>query len=201
MNREKMIKTAKICYTIVNVFQKILIVCLILAAFGFVMLFVNRNIVGMVSETSVSFGDVTIELNEGVIPLESIQVSRLLIIMAAAIMMMGVIYYGMQVVKNILDPMREGRPFDSDVAGNIRKLGFVTLFGGLILNGVQFLTSHLMASNTDMLLSLFKEGVVNNVTVHSEISLDFIFVSLILFLLSYVFRYGEQLQAESDETL
>lgn len=201
MNREKMIKTAKLCYTIVNVLQKILIVGLVLAAGGFILLTAAGDAVGMASETSVSLGNVVIELNEAAAPLGTIRVSQLQMILAAAILMIGVLFYGIGVLKKILDPMREGRPFDTDVADYIRRLGFVTLAGGLIAQGVQLLTSVVLAKNMDLLMSLFKEETVKHVTVNSSFSLDFVFAALILFLLSYVFRYGEELQKESDETL
>ena len=48
---------------------------------------------------------------------------------------------------------------------------------------------------------LFAPGLVRGYTVTNVIDLSFLLIPALLFLLSYVFRYGEELQTQSDETL
>ena len=42
---------------------------------------------------------------------------------------------------------------------------------------------------------------VSKITVSSEISLGNVLVGVLVIMLSYVFRYGEELQKQADETL
>ena len=58
-----------------------------------------------------------------------------------------------------------------------------------------------MFADPALLEQLFKEGVVKNIMIRYNFSLTPLFVGGILFLLSYVFEYGEELQQLSDETL
>jgi hypothetical protein len=43
--------------------------------------------------------------------------------------------------------------------------------------------------------------MVKSVHVNVHLELGFILLAMALFLMSYIFRYGEELQRESDETL
>ncbi|MBQ1378420.1 MAG: hypothetical protein IIY76_00260, partial [Erysipelotrichaceae bacterium] len=58
-----------------------------------------------------------------------------------------------------------------------------------------------MFADPALLEQLFKEGVVKNIMIRYNFSMTPLFVGGILFLLSYVFEYGEELQQLSDETL
>lgn len=49
--------------------------------------------------------------------------------------------------------------------------------------------------------SLLVSEKILHVTVNFNIDLSFIIVAAVLLLMSYVFRYGEELQLMSDETL
>ena len=51
------------------------------------------------------------------------------------------------------------------------------------------------------LLDYVKEGTIKSITVNSRIDLTFLAVFFILLLTSYIFRYGEELQQQVDETL
>ena len=51
------------------------------------------------------------------------------------------------------------------------------------------------------LLDYVKEGTIQSITANSQIDLTFLVVFFILLLVSYIFRYGEELQQQVDETL
>ena len=48
---------------------------------------------------------------------------------------------------------------------------------------------------------LFRDGVIDHITVTHTFDLSIIWIALFLYLLSYIFAYGEELQRQSDETL
>ena len=106
----------------------------------------------------------------------------------------------LQIVQSILTPMAEGRPFDTCVSERLRKLSFITLIvGGIaqILNMVVFA----IQLNCINLNSLFNPEYVAGYTVENVMDTNFLIVFGVLLLMSHVFRYGEELQALSDETL
>ena len=97
--------------------------------------------------------------------------------------------------------MREGRPFDDNISGNIKKLGFLVLVGGFAGQAGMFVSNFVMMHNYINLMDLFNKDVVKSVSYNASFSLSFVFVALLLYLLAYVFEYGQELQKESDETL
>ena len=46
-----------------------------------------------------------------------------------------------------------------------------------------------------------KEGTIQSITSNYQIDLTFLVLFFILLLVSYIFRYGEELQQQVDETL
>ena len=97
-------------------------------------------------------------------------------------------------------PMKEGQPFASGIADKIRKLGWTVLVTGAIAEIGGMITSifELRAYQIDKIVSA---GPVSEISYNYGFRLWFVFAALIIFFLSYVFRYGEALQKESDETL
>ena len=77
-----------------------------------------------------------------------------------------------QIFRRVLRPMKEGRPFDG-AARQLRRLAWVTLAANLVLS---------CASQVHLDLGFLGPGIF-------------------LLLLSFVFRYGEELQRQADETL
>ena len=51
------------------------------------------------------------------------------------------------------------------------------------------------------MVTAFLNDNISKITVNSELSLDSVLVGVLVIMLSYVFRYGEQLQQQADETL
>lgn len=201
MNKEKIINNAKRMYSIVNVLEKTMLVAIVLIVIGAIAVFFVPKGSYMTQSTSLTLGNITVELNDGALPDQQIQIWRIFGGLIAAGMIVAVIYYGFRIVKNILSPMREGRPFDESVSLSIRKLGTLVFWGGLVSQIAEYVTDTLLVRNYVNLIDLFKEGVVNNITVNYTFSLTFLFIAFILYLLSYVFEYGQELQRESDETL
>ena len=113
------------------------------------------------------------------------------------------VYYALGQVRKILQPMTEGNPFHPTVSTNIRKIAYVSIVLGVIANVVSFLQSFGAVAMIEKikLLDYVKEGTIQSITANSQIDLTFLVVFFILLVVSYIFRYGEELQQQVDETL
>ena len=199
MNQEKLIKSANTMYTIVNILEKVVLVGLVLIVLGAgLIFFVPKG--QAITMSKITVGTLTMELYDNAMPAESFQIQTTLIGMAAAAIICLMVFFGLRIVKDILSPMKEGRPFEHSVSLDIRKLGLLVLFGGIVGQGAMFATNFMWIHNLD-LMTFFNREVVKSITINNSFSLSFVFITLLLFLLSYVFEYGRQLQQESDETL
>ena len=199
MNKEKMMKTAKGLYTAAGIGQGFMIAGMIVVVLAAVMVFVGLEDFA-VSSTSVEIGDLTVYLTEEYAGKFEMSSSKLLVLLATALVTIAVVWYGLKIAKDILRPMREGNPFTVSVSKKIRSLARLELIGGILTIALQSITSYQMASDLDV-LALFREGVVDHIRITSSFDVNFIFIAFILYLLSYVFKYGEELQQLSDETL
>lgn len=112
----------------------------------------------------------------------------------------GVGWYCTKVFRSILAPMKEGRPFDAGIADRIRTLGWAVLIGGAV-GEVFHAISQVLELKAYDLSFLANDALTASMEYDYSIEPWFIFTALILFFLSYIFRYGEALQRESDETL
>ncbi len=200
MNNERMIIQAKRLYTITGIIQAIVGAGFILIMIGAVLVGLNIGTSFIATTTSISIGNLTLELADGAVTFNQDPAVLITALLAAGIVV-GILWYGLRVIRSILAPMREGRPFDTSVSASLRKLGFVVLFGGVVSQICSMISQRILQNNVQLLMDLFKDGVVTHVTYNSSFDLTFILAALALFLLSYIFRYGEELQKQSDETL
>ena len=103
-------------------------------------------------------------------------------------------------VRQLLAPMKEGMPFQSAASDSLRKLSVFTIilgFASNMMDGINLALTIYCYDLTEILIS----DRISHVTVMHEFDLSFLIVGALLMLLSYIFRYGEQLQQLSDETL
>ena len=107
---------------------------------------------------------------------------------------------GVGYIREILTPMKEGKPFDSIVSTNLKKLARLSINLG-ILGNIILLSEQIMTVFVYDLPSLLISDKITHVGGMFQVDLTFLIYWAILLLLSYVFRYGEELQQLSDETL
>ena len=107
---------------------------------------------------------------------------------------------GVKYIRQILQPMTQNQPFNSIVSNNLKKSATLSIILGVCYNLVT-LVDQLMAVFVLDVPSLLISEKITHVTVNYSFDLTFLAVSGMLFLLSYIFRYGEELQQLSDETL
>ena len=107
---------------------------------------------------------------------------------------------GVTYIRQILHPMAEEKPFDSIVSTNLSKLAKLSIHLGILYN-VIILAEQIIAVFVYDLPGLLISDKITHVSGMFNVDLTFVIYWAILLLLSYVFRYGEQLQQLSDETL
>lgn len=107
---------------------------------------------------------------------------------------------GVGYIRQILQPMKEEKPFDSVISTNVKKLARLSINLGILFNLIS-LFEQIMVVFFYNLPELMVSEKITQVTGMFSVDLTFLIYWGILHLLSYVFRYGEQLQQLSDETL
>lgn len=107
---------------------------------------------------------------------------------------------GVGYIREILRPMKEEKPFDSVVSTNLKKLATLSIHLGIFYN-IIILSEQIISVFVYDLPSLLISEKITHVGGMFQVDLTFLIYWAILLLLSYVFRYGEQLQQLSDETL
>ena len=107
---------------------------------------------------------------------------------------------GVGYIREILEPMKEEKPFASIVSVNLKKLARLSINLGILAN-IIILTEQIMSVFVYDLPALLISEKITHVGGMLNFDLTFLIYWAILMLLSYVFSYGEQLQQLSDETL
>ena len=103
-------------------------------------------------------------------------------------------------IRAILCPMKAGEPFRNDVSLHLNKIARYVCALGIGMNLAVIISNILLTKAFDLHLLLLSERI-SRVEFMFTFDFSFLLVSGILLLLSYVFRYGEELQQLSDETL
>ena len=107
---------------------------------------------------------------------------------------------GVGYIREILNPMKEEKPFDTIVSTNLKKLARLSINLG-ILGNIIILSEQILTVFVYDLPGLLISDKITHVGGMFQVDLTFLIYWAILLLLSYVFRYGEELQQLSDETL
>ena len=146
------------------------------------------------------FGPLTLTVAEAYTP----DFDRMLI-QAAAMLALGAAcsFIGILCVKTvraILAPMKEGKPFASEISKNLRKLGWLSLILGVAVQVMEAVSLFSLFIVQDMEALLISEKITH-VDINASFDMGILIIPAVFFLLAYVFKYGEQLQTLSDETL
>lgn len=157
------------------------------------------EMVGKVDQL-LKFGPLTFHVAEGYVPEFDSTLFQNALMCALAAVICFVTHLGAKTVRAILAPMKEGQPFHSVVSENLRKLGWLGLIiclMGQVLEAVSLLT----VAATMKLETLLVSDKVTHVDINIGFDLGVLIIPAVIFLLAYVFRYGEELQKLSDETV
>ena len=124
----------------------------------------------------------------------------IIVMLIGTILAAAAAWYCLRVLREILAPMKGGTPFAAGVADKVRKLGWAVLIGGAITE-IGHMISEIFEVRAYRVRELLNAEAFASVSYDYSINLWFVVTALILFFLSYIFRSGEALQKESDETL
>ena len=107
---------------------------------------------------------------------------------------------GVGYIREILHPMTEEKPFDTIVSTNLKKLARLSINLGILYN-IIILSEQIITVFVYDLPGLLISEKISHVGGMFQVDLTFVVYWAVLLLLSYIFRYGEELQQLSDETL
>lgn len=105
-----------------------------------------------------------------------------------------------RIIRDILRPMTTESPFDMSVSRNIRKLSW-TILVGEVFSSILYPVISFLEYNTFDFSTLFLNDKIVSCNIEYDFDVTFLVTFGIIYLLSYVFQYGEELQVQSDETL
>ena len=107
---------------------------------------------------------------------------------------------GVGYIREILQPMKEEKPFDCIVSTNLKRLARLSINLGILAN-IIILADQMITVFVYDLPGLLMSEKITHVTGMFQVDLSFLIYWAIFTLLSFVFRHGEQLQQLDDETL
>lgn len=199
MKNMKMVKSAKVIDRILKILQGFMIGFGIAAAVFIVLAYaIGEEIV--MDATLVEFGDLSLRLKDSAVPEFDALRTGIVIKLAAVIVMMAAGWYLMHVIRLVLVPMKEGRPFEEGTALKISKLAWTELIAGALIEGCRVFGQIAELKGYDIGQLINPETVLSYDYMYA-FHFDFVIVALILFFVALIFKYGENLQQEADETL
>ena len=200
MDNSKLIKTANTLdkvIKILGVFAKTFaIVCAVFALL--VLLFGSRMFVPGPMTLDLDF--ITLHLSEefqavtGYVKLFAI----VGLVVGCVLCLLG--WYGTVLLRRILAPMKEGRPFEESVSADLRRGAWMVIIGGAV-SQILGLAERLFLLRAYPMEAIFSSAAIAKLEYTFVFDFSFLLMAAALFFLSYVFRYGQSLQQLSDETL
>ena len=108
--------------------------------------------------------------------------------------------WGLSLVRKVLDPMKQGRPFEEHIPGVLRKIAWLVIIGGTVTEALGVINKALTMKAFPM-DEIFSSPTVDHIETVMTFDLNYAILGCVILFLSYVFQYGRMLQVESDETL
>ena len=111
-----------------------------------------------------------------------------------------IIYKAVQTLESICTFTMNHTPFDVSVSNHLKNLAKYILVGGIVFNILEVcrIMQFKQTINFDL---LFNTKYVTQINFDIRLHLSFLIFAALIYLLSYIFRYGQELQQLSDETL
>lgn len=111
-----------------------------------------------------------------------------------------IIYKAVQTIESICTITMNHTPFDVRVSNHMKNLAKYILVGGIVFNILEVcrIMQFKQTINFDL---LFNTKYVTQINFDIRLHLSFLVFAALIYLLSYIFRYGQELQQLSNETL
>ena len=110
-----------------------------------------------------------------------------------------IIYKAVQTIESICTITMDHTPFDVRVSNHIKNLAKYILAGGIVFNILE--VCRVLYFKQILNFDLFNTKYVTQINFDIRLHLSFLVFAALIYLLSYIFRYGQELQQLSDETL
>ena len=145
-------------------------------------------------------GFVSFTVADSIIPDHHILWKQLAIEMLLTLACLVPAHFMVKTFRSILAPMKNGEPFREGVSKKLNYLARYVCGLGIGIN-LQKIVSNVLITQAFDLPNLLLSDKITEVDFFFVFDFSFLLVVGILLLLSYIFRYGEELQQLSDETL
>lgn len=159
----------------------------------------NPDMIGTGYE-NLDIGILEFSIADGFAPDKNIVLIQVAIILALSCSCCLIGRKMVQSISAILSPISEGNPFHETISTELKNLAVLSLVLGIVVNlfnVVELIFTTWVYDLPGLLISEKIASVATNYT----LDISFLICSGILLLLSYIFRYGTELQQLSDETL
>lgn len=193
---KKLQKFSTVCLIIANILIWVLAVIYAVVALGVFIILVGRS--SLLAPPKLSIGFLNFALDPNTI--HFVPKHIMLLAMVCLTWAFGISIYILVQLKKIFRAAEGGAPFHCQVGSAVRRIAFSLLLNGIVLNIIPSIFSNIYYNIYNM-DTLFFNASIQSCTVSYDFDFGFIFEFCLLFLLSYVFQYGAQLQTLSDETL
>jgi len=201
---EKLMSISKKLDTFFKVMQKVVIIGMAVAVLVTAVLTVanavNPNAVIGEDFHIVDIGPLTIELAPELAPDNATILAYVWVVLLLGAVSAALVYYAFGLIRRILRPMSQGQPFDADVSRSLRRMSYISLALGVVRNAGAMIETAAAVKAFD-LAAIADGGAVQSITANYTFDLSFLVLFFVLILMSYIFRYGSELQQLSDETL
>ena len=202
---KKLTATASKLHTVFSIAEKVLmalaiaaIVCACLVGVGF-LLGLDPDTVATGYE-SIDIGYLELQIPDRFGPDKWVVLLQAAIVLVLCCVFCLVARRIVQSITAILEPISQGQPFHATISPSLRRIAIHTVILGIAYNCITISELLIYTFAYDLPNLLIGEKI-SHVSVHCTIDISFLIVSGILLLLSYIFRYGSELQQLSDETL
>ena len=151
-------------------------------------------------DTELQFGPLSLYVAQNQLPSfdRMLGFTCVIIVLGAAVCYL--IIRCVKIIRVILAPMKEGKPFVSEISLNLRKLGWYSLVACIATQVMEAASLFIMGTMYRIETLLISEKITH-VDINVGFDLGVLIVPAVFFLLAYICKYGEQLQVLSDETL
>lgn len=200
MDNIKLKRTAATLDTLVKVFGTIFkVVAIICAVFAILVLILGSRMYDT-SSLTLDLDFITLELADGVNLSQTPMNAYAIVGLLAVCCICFIVSYIAVIIRKILAPMKDGRPFEADIPANLRKIAWLSLVVGIITQ-VSGIAERILLTFTYPIDDIFSSALISSWESTFTFDLSFVLIFLVIMFLSYIFAYGQKLQQESDETL
>lgn len=200
MNETKLMKAAKSWDTIAKVckgvFSAAWIVGLIFAA---LLLLFGEKMYSAADSFTLDLDFVKLHLAEGYHASGKVITVYFITSLIAAAGICFAVSCGIDQLRGILSPMKEGRPFEKDTPRKLRNIAWIILAGGFV-SELSSTFRYFALTRIYPIDQIFSDAV-EKIEYTVVFDFGFVLIACAVLFLSYIFAYGQKLQQESDETL